>query len=224
MPTYDSSDRYALRALTGVNVGSDIDAGFTALRDDISAKMVGYSSGPIGSRPTSTVGTPGIAGRRYRATDTGELFEDTGTSWIEIAVGMHAARASRNTVQSVAHNGFADVTMNTESYDTSAMFAASRTYIEIPADGIYSVKAWALWPTNATGLRSINIVRTNSGGTDLESFEDMRAALSGTQTRVSITMDFDCDAGDRILMRAFQTSGGALDLTGPNLAVAFLAS
>lgn len=85
MPTYDTSDRYGLRALTGANVGSDIDAGFDALRDDVSATFAGYSEGPIGSRPTSTPGTPGIAGRRYRATDTSQTFEDTGTSWIEIA-------------------------------------------------------------------------------------------------------------------------------------------
>jgi hypothetical protein len=69
MPTYGTTARYALRKLLGSNVMSDIDAGIGALADDIDGKMVGYSSGPIGSRPTSTTGTPGIAGRQYRATD-----------------------------------------------------------------------------------------------------------------------------------------------------------
>jgi hypothetical protein len=91
MPTYDTTDPNGLRALTGSNVGSDIDAGFKALRDDISAKFAPYSAGPLGSRPPSTTGSPGIAGRRYRATDTKQEFIDTGTSWVQVALNESAA-------------------------------------------------------------------------------------------------------------------------------------
>lgn len=126
MPTYDTSGNYGLRALTGTNVGSDIDAGFAALRDDVKAIIVGYSAGPLGSRPTSTVGSPGIAGRRYRATDTGQLFEDTGTSWEQIYNGSHgksiiAASESRT---------------NT-AYGTLA--TPDQVSIVMPADGLLAI-------------------------------------------------------------------------------------
>lgn len=84
MPTFGTTAKYALRRLTGSNPVQDIDAGFQALAEDIDGKMVGYSEGPIDSRPMSTGGTPGIAGREYFATDTGQLFKDRGTSWVEI--------------------------------------------------------------------------------------------------------------------------------------------
>lgn len=96
MPTYSTSgSKYGLRALTGANVGSDIDAGFAALRDDIDANFGGYSQGTLASRPTSTTGTPGIAGRTYRATDTGQIFRDTGTSWVEHSTYSQGVLASR---------------------------------------------------------------------------------------------------------------------------------
>lgn len=40
--------------------------------------------GPIGSRPTSSSGTPGIVGRWYWATDTLSLSFDYGTGWLSI--------------------------------------------------------------------------------------------------------------------------------------------
>lgn len=85
MATFGLTAQYALRKLLGTNVISDIDAGFEALANDIDSKMVGYSEGPINSRPTSTSGTPGIKGRLYRATDEGRVYMDTGTSWVELA-------------------------------------------------------------------------------------------------------------------------------------------
>jgi hypothetical protein len=39
------------------------------------------SAGLFSARPTSSPGTPGIAGRRYHATDAFATFRDTGTGW-----------------------------------------------------------------------------------------------------------------------------------------------
>src|SRR4051794_40571617 len=49
------------------------------------------SSGLLSARPTSTPGTPGIAGRRYYATDTGVEYRDTGTSWVALGVELVTA-------------------------------------------------------------------------------------------------------------------------------------
>lgn len=83
MPTFTQTAKYALRWLTGANVISDIDAGFQALAEDVDSKFAGISAGPLASRPTSSAGTPGIVGRFYLATDTGQVFIDNGTGWIE---------------------------------------------------------------------------------------------------------------------------------------------
>jgi hypothetical protein len=79
-----------LRALSpgSTNVISDVDAGFVALRDDVSAKLAPHTAGTRASRPTSTVGTPGILGRTYRSTDDGGVDIDTGTSWVTLSPGL----------------------------------------------------------------------------------------------------------------------------------------
>lgn len=50
------------------NLASDID------------KAAIFSKGTFAARPTSTVGSPGIDGRYYFATDTSRLYLDTRTS------------------------------------------------------------------------------------------------------------------------------------------------
>ena len=87
MPTFLNTAKYALRKLTGANLISDIDAGFQALADDVDTNMAGWATGPLASRPTSTGGSPGKAGRFYYATDTGQAFLDFGTGWVEVTLG-----------------------------------------------------------------------------------------------------------------------------------------
>jgi hypothetical protein len=88
--TYDTSDRYALRALTGSSAVSDIDEGFDFLRDDVSAKLTPFDAGARSSRPRSTPSVPGIAGRTYRSADGG-IDRDLGTSWATEKAGLFAA-------------------------------------------------------------------------------------------------------------------------------------
>lgn len=49
-------------------------------------KAVRYDSGTLAARPTSSVGTPGITGRHYFATDENQMYFDYGTGWIGIMV------------------------------------------------------------------------------------------------------------------------------------------
>lgn len=87
--------KYAIPTLAGSDLARDIDTNVNAGFAAVDSKMVGYSAGLLSARPTSTGGSPGIAGRRYRATDTGQEFIDTGTNWIDLgqyAEGTLAAR------------------------------------------------------------------------------------------------------------------------------------
>jgi hypothetical protein len=79
MATYTTTTKYALRALTGSSLVSEIDIGFASLAADIDAAMAGYVEGTLGSRPAA-----GKSGRLYRTTDTGQMFIDTGTAWVEM--------------------------------------------------------------------------------------------------------------------------------------------
>lgn len=81
--TYDTpSTRYALKRPLGTpTLVSDLDDAIRAVVDDLDSKMVGSSEGTLASRPAS-----GVHGREYYATDTGQLFKDIGTRWIEPGV------------------------------------------------------------------------------------------------------------------------------------------
>lgn len=98
MPTFTQTARYALRWLTGANVISDIDAGFQALAEDVDARMVGKTSGPESTLPTSSPASPGIVGREYYATDSKKWFKDNGTGWDEFTLGGAPASVPTATI------------------------------------------------------------------------------------------------------------------------------
>jgi hypothetical protein len=76
MPAYFTTARSKLRALLGIDLVSDIDAGFQALAQDVDTKITSYSQGATGAKPAA-----GQANRFWRDTTTGVLYHDTGTEW-----------------------------------------------------------------------------------------------------------------------------------------------
>jgi hypothetical protein len=84
MPDYNTDGRHGLRALEGTSAVQEIDEGFAALRDDVDDIIATDDQGALASRPVSTVGTPGKAGRYYWATDDLALYRDHGTGWTKI--------------------------------------------------------------------------------------------------------------------------------------------
>lgn len=74
----------------------DINASLAAIDNT----FAGFSAGLLAARPVSTGGSPGVAGRLYRATDTGQVFQDTGTGWVQIpgyAAGVLSGRPAAGT-------------------------------------------------------------------------------------------------------------------------------
>jgi hypothetical protein len=78
LPTFTNTAKYALRWLTGSNIGSDIDAGFQTLAEDLDSKMVGYGQGALADMPAA-----GKQGRIWRATTFAQtyFYYDTGSAW-----------------------------------------------------------------------------------------------------------------------------------------------
>lgn len=123
--------KYALPTVLGTDIVKDGDNAITALANAVDAKMVGYSSGLLSARPTSTPGSPGVEGRIYRATDTGQLFMDTGTGWNELTFNQAGFIAGdlKTTARSTAPAGWmmCDGSVVSRTGATAALFAAIGT-------------------------------------------------------------------------------------------------
>lgn len=79
--TYGPTPRLGLVAPVGTEQINQGDDSLRTLVDRLDAVLAPFSFGLLSARPPSTSGTPGIQGRRYRATDVFTTFRDTGTSW-----------------------------------------------------------------------------------------------------------------------------------------------
>jgi len=116
--------------------------------------------------------------------------------------------------QSIANNSYTnseDLSFTSQTYDVSGLFAPTSTTVTIPAgyDGLYIIQAQVTFAANATGVRRIGLyinstesARVNT--TDADATEDSRLQISFVAQLVS---------GNTIQCRAFQNSGGALNVT-----------
>jgi hypothetical protein len=149
-----TTPKYGLTTLLGTDLARDIDQHVTALANSVDSKMTGYSEGPLASRPTSTGGTPGIAGRIYRATDTGQRFQDHGTGWDELLtdaehaalLGLTAAGSTRRGKSIIATE---EARSNTEWGLLPTPDRVSG--ITLPADGLICVLYNATWKNSVVG-------------------------------------------------------------------------
>jgi microcystin-dependent protein len=62
---------------------ADVPEDITALANSLDIAVI-YGQSALASRPTSSPGTPGIAGRFWYATDDGHLYYDHGTGWLDM--------------------------------------------------------------------------------------------------------------------------------------------
>lgn len=69
--------RYGLPTMAGAtDLGSTIDDTFNSAMATIDTKMAGWDSGLESAKPAA-----GVAGRRWRSTDTGVVWLDIGSAW-----------------------------------------------------------------------------------------------------------------------------------------------
>lgn len=75
-----ATSRFAIPELDPNAFINDGPADINASLNAIDADMAGYSQGTFAARPAA-----GTAGMLYRATDTSQLFMDTGSTWLAVA-------------------------------------------------------------------------------------------------------------------------------------------
>ena len=125
------TSRFAIPTLAGTDLIRDTEVNVNAALAAIDSKMTGYSAGLLSARPTSTPGSPGVEGRIYRATDSGQLFMDTGTGWNELTFNQAGFIAGdlKTTARATAPAGWmmCDGSLVSRTGDTAALFAAIGT-------------------------------------------------------------------------------------------------
>lgn len=159
---------------------ANVPADMQALADALDPIIAIADQGSLAGRPTSTVGTPGIVGRLYYATDTAQLYWDTGTGWTEIisdgdprltdqrtppdgsvtAVKLGILPQAKIWVgsnQSIPNNALRLVAnMNSQAYDLPAgedQADGSTAELLAARDGLFHWEATIGWASGNTGFR-----------------------------------------------------------------------
>lgn len=216
MPT----TKYAIPYIDGNHDLEDGPADINAVLDSIDGKMTGYSAAVIASRPTSTSGSPGVAGRIFRATDTGQRFQDHGTGWEEIAWPRKGATIRRNATQSISNNSLTAVTWDTIDEDENGGYGSDlvptvANGIVLPRTGIYHLTAACTWSAlGGAGARRLQIESVGVGGAFLDPQDHLPSVPASTAIFQGCSVLYPClDVGDTITARVLQTSGAALTIT-----------
>jgi hypothetical protein len=127
----------------------------------------------------------------------------------DLATSIPAARVTRTAGQSIPNNALTPLAFNSERYDTAAMHGneTNNSRLTAPVRGIYTVTLEISWLFNATGLRTIDLAKN---GTAEIAVDTTSPPAAGDQ---EITTQVRLRAGDFVVARAEQDSGGALSIS-----------
>jgi len=137
--------------------------------------------------------------------------------------GQDATRVYGSGSQSVGNAAFAALTFDSESYDRTAMHsvASNTERITIPtgAGAIYVFSAQATFTADATGFRKLALYKSGVKIAEVKEFSP-----HATETTVlHLTEQVSAAALDYYEIRAYQSSGGALDITAGEYVTFFTA-
>lgn len=118
--------------------------------------------------------------------------------------------------QSLTTGTVTTLVFNTEDYDPQAMHVAGSTSdLTAPVAGVYYVTLRIEFAANATGVRMARVAK--NGDTPVVAEESKDPPADGTTTgTVTLSFDIQLAAGDFLRARAYQTSGGALNVLAGN--------
>lgn len=128
-----------------------------------------------------------------------------------------AVRVYNSANVSLAHNSATIQNFDSETYDTHGMWEVanpSRLTCPVGKAGKYKVFASVAFAANATGYRGIQFRKTDvSLASSVFIASQFNLSVGdGSETTITLTHEIDLDEGDYVEMRAYQNSGGALNL------------
>jgi hypothetical protein len=158
-------------------------------------------------------------------TDTDLLF-NSGTTAIDASTdgGFRTTRRDRmteqahaqvyNTIDQNVANGLATLTWDAEQYDPNGMHdtGSDTERFTIADAGKYRFSLNVAFAPNATGVRGVRV--TKNGTATILGETVANAVAGGDFTQLSLCEVAELAAGDYILARSYQTSGGALAVKG----------
>ena len=118
-----------------------------------------------------------------------------------------------------------NLTFDSERWDSDAYHDTSSNTdrLVIPIDGVYRITGNVAFNTNATGYRQLVFSLNDS----ITIAAKRQSAISGISTIMDLTAEYQMVAGDYVVLRALQNSGGNLDVVAagnysPEFSIALL--
>ena len=146
-----------------------------------------------------------------------------------VTAGSRAGRGRELSVGAVVFSSATQTTNNatglqlsfsTVRFDNATCWnAALPKRLYAPIGGLYSLWSYAVWASNAAGLRYLTFRINGSAYIDVT---DNKIPLNGDSTRQTINGMWPLNGGDYIEVEAFQTSGGNLNVTPAEMGLALI--
>jgi hypothetical protein len=131
-------------------------------------------------------------------------------------LNLPAARMAGGGTESFANGIAAVVTLfNSTTYDTHGMVDLTNNRVTAPEPGLYTVTASVTFAANTTGDRWLIL---DKDGVAYSSFSMPAPTISAI---LNMADGIQLNAGQYVSIRAYQSSGGALDLTACTLSLHF---
>lgn len=154
-PTYYTTPKHGLKAITGTSLISDIDLALKTLADQLDGLIATDAQGVLASRPPSSPGQPGKTGRWYKTTDSGGLlYRDNGQGYDQIVLGDDARLTDQRTPP--------DGSITNAKVNAAAAIAESK--LALASDGVAAVATRRTLGTGAQQAAAGNDPRFGSGG------------------------------------------------------------
>lgn len=200
-----TTTKYALRSPIGTEA-ADGPGDIQRLAQDVDANMAGYLEGTRAARPAASKN-----GRIYRATDTGEIFLDTGAAWIDlIKPVLPRARVFHTVAQSIPNATTTTLAFDSERWDTDAIHdpAANNSRLTAKTPGLYVIFGHAQFAAGGTqpGVHQLQI-RLN--GVDLIAVQQLDQVSTANTVRLTVMTEWEMALNDYVELRAFQQAGAA---------------
>ena len=122
--------------------------------------------------------------------------------------GPPSASIALAAATAVASSATTVITTGSVVHDPWNMAESSGTALQIPADGIYSLMAYASWGVNANGFRQVNLFRN---GTTI-TVSRMASSPTSNPSHATLHPGFPMSKGDLVSTSVQQTTSGNLNL------------
>ena len=122
--------------------------------------------------------------------------------------GPPSASIALAAATAVASSATTVITTGSVVHDPWNMAESSGTALQIPADGVYSLMAYASWGANANGFRQVNLFRN---GTTI-TVNRMASSPTSNPSHATLHPGFPMSKGDLVSTSVQQTTSGSINL------------